>query len=264
MQVKFQENTFSVAYRYQRGTSDNIILLIHGLGSSKEVFQDIFQYDCFKQYSVLTIDLLGHGDSEKPTNFSYSLEDQAKIVIQILQNFSINSLFLVGHSIGVPIALFVCNYLNKKPKVFISVEGAICNEDTGQRLSLKEFIHNLNKVSNNQILRADVQRTLPLAFMKMGKSLSDSLIENVFLPILLSLSMQKRHIYSSYVNLELLHHLNKNELVKIDSSGHFIMINTRDVFYRVVYTILHNIEAGRLLAMPTATHCLKCSQKGKK
>ncbi len=24
------------------------------------------------------------------------------------------------------------------------------------------------------------------------------------------------------------------------------------------------IEAGRLLAMPTATHCLKCSQKGKK
>ncbi|MDD2472014.1 MAG: alpha/beta fold hydrolase, partial [Dehalococcoidales bacterium] len=77
--IEYQGMKLAVSYNTRPcGTSS--LLLIHGLGSSKECFDDIWNYPDYRQYKVIIPDLPGFGESDKPRNFSYSMEDQAEIL----------------------------------------------------------------------------------------------------------------------------------------------------------------------------------------
>ena len=60
---------------------------------------DIFSRSMAKDHRVLAIDLLGHGDSDKPT-IRVSIEEHMEIVREVIRQFNFSNIALVGHSIG--------------------------------------------------------------------------------------------------------------------------------------------------------------------
>jgi pimeloyl-ACP methyl ester carboxylesterase len=80
------------------------LLLLHGIGSSKVAWKYLAPaFD--DRYRVVTLDLLGHGDSDKPVEFGYSMGEQADIIRKIIAERELSNLVLIGHSYGAGVAL---------------------------------------------------------------------------------------------------------------------------------------------------------------
>lgn len=80
------------------------LLFLHGIGSSKVAWKSVaprFADQC----RVISLDLLGHGDSDKPVEFSYSMADQAGLVRKFITELGLHDLVIVGHSYGGGVAL---------------------------------------------------------------------------------------------------------------------------------------------------------------
>lgn len=60
---------------------------------------DLFSRSMAKDSRVLAIDLLGHGDSDKPTA-KVSIEEHAEIVREVVRKRKFSNIALIGHSIG--------------------------------------------------------------------------------------------------------------------------------------------------------------------
>jgi pimeloyl-ACP methyl ester carboxylesterase len=65
---------------------------------------DAFVTEFSKKYRIITIDLLGHGNSE-PLGYVHSMEDNADVVHAVLSELRIRKAVFVGHSMGGYVAL---------------------------------------------------------------------------------------------------------------------------------------------------------------
>lgn len=82
------------------------LVFVHGLGcaGSSDYPQLVGESMLAGRRSIL-IDLLGYGFSDKPEDFSYSMEDHALCLIELLQGLDIRQCDLFGHSMGGAIAI---------------------------------------------------------------------------------------------------------------------------------------------------------------
>ena len=69
----------------------------------------------------ISVDLLGHGESAKPRNADYSIEQQGQIVIGLLDCLGIDRATLVGHSMGGEIALWIASHHPERVSKVITV-----------------------------------------------------------------------------------------------------------------------------------------------
>lgn len=80
------------------------LVLIHGfLGSSND-----FRYliEAFEDdYFVIAIDQVGYGASDKPVDFDYTKENQARVIKAFLDDLGVESYHLAGHSMGGEVVL---------------------------------------------------------------------------------------------------------------------------------------------------------------
>jgi len=84
-------------YYEMTGEGENL-LLIHGLGSSTRDWEE--QVLVFSQkYQVITIDLRGHGKTDKPEG-PYSIKIFAEDIAELLKKLGINSTHVLGISLG--------------------------------------------------------------------------------------------------------------------------------------------------------------------
>ena len=79
------------------------IVLLHGFLENQTMWQDIVP-ELSKKYRIITIDLLGHGNTEC-LGYIHSMEDNADMVHEVLSELRIRKAILVGHSMGGYVAL---------------------------------------------------------------------------------------------------------------------------------------------------------------
>jgi len=79
------------------------IVLLHGFLENKTMW-DKYVSALSKNHRVITIDLLGHGETECH-GYVHSMEDQADMISAVLISLRIRKIVLVGHSMGGYIAL---------------------------------------------------------------------------------------------------------------------------------------------------------------
>jgi pimeloyl-ACP methyl ester carboxylesterase len=85
-----------------RGTP---VLLLHGVGASKDVWRAMVAQLDPERYHVIVPDLLGFGDSPKPQWALYTVEEHARAVIATLRQMKIvTPITIVGHSMGCLVA----------------------------------------------------------------------------------------------------------------------------------------------------------------
>lgn len=95
-------NGINLCYDECGNTEGELVVLIHGLSSSKEdmfYLRDVLE----DKYKVYTIDCRGHGKSDKM--MGYTLNDHAKDVISFCKSLNSDSIYLIGYSMGSYIAL---------------------------------------------------------------------------------------------------------------------------------------------------------------
>lgn len=87
----------------------NVLLFIHGLGASSYTWRYLSQY--YKSnYRVICMDLEGFGESSKPTNKKYKIQQQSRLVNNFIQRKNLNNVTLIGNSFGGTVVLHT--YLN--------------------------------------------------------------------------------------------------------------------------------------------------------
>lgn len=83
---------------YETVGSGPPVLFIHGLGGTHLDWE--YQIDHFKeQFTVITVDLRGHGQTDKPTD-PYSVELFAQDIAAFIQFIAPQGIHVVGHSLG--------------------------------------------------------------------------------------------------------------------------------------------------------------------
>lgn len=86
----------------QQGEGEPLIL-IHSLGLSSELWIPVMG-PLSSRFSVYAVDLIGHGDSDKP-NLNYEVIDHARSITEFMDELRIDKARIVGSSIGAMICI---------------------------------------------------------------------------------------------------------------------------------------------------------------
>jgi pimeloyl-ACP methyl ester carboxylesterase len=73
----------------------------------------------------LVVDLLGHGYSDKPVDFPYTLIDHARTVVDLIEALGVDECGLVGHSMGGEIGIRVASALPGVVTLLVMAEGTV-------------------------------------------------------------------------------------------------------------------------------------------
>lgn len=79
------------------------VVLLHGFLENKTMWQ-AFVPELSKKHRVITVDLLGHGETEC-LGYVHAMEDQADMLFALFMHLKVRKVVLVGHSMGGYVAL---------------------------------------------------------------------------------------------------------------------------------------------------------------
>ncbi|GAI59893.1 unnamed protein product, partial [marine sediment metagenome] len=120
IKIKVAGIAYDISVKY-RSESEDLIIFLHGLGCSKDSFEDAWNHNDLTQQSLLSFDLLGFGRSEKPDEFTYSLEDHARVCEATIRSFPEDRLHIVAHSMGGAIGLLLSDDILNTVISFVNV-----------------------------------------------------------------------------------------------------------------------------------------------
>jgi pimeloyl-ACP methyl ester carboxylesterase len=110
---EFEYNGFRVSYD-EYGAGQRPIVLIHGLLMNRRMFDRLGPAMAERGNRVITIDLLGHGRSDRPADMSqYSMTFFARQVEALLDHLDIDNAVVGGTSLGANVTLELA-YLEPK------------------------------------------------------------------------------------------------------------------------------------------------------
>lgn len=94
-------------YYYEIQGKGSAILFLHGFTGSSENWKPISQV-LAKDFKIIMPDLLGHGRSDSPLDFQrYTIEAIARDMMALLDHLNIETVKLVGYSMGGRLALYI-------------------------------------------------------------------------------------------------------------------------------------------------------------
>lgn len=130
--TKSSSGTF---YAYNK--KDTIpIVFIHGVGLTHEIWQP--QLDYFKNYTTLSYDILGHGNTPLEKD-QLSFDDFSDQLIHLLDELKINKIHLVGFSIGSLIARNFALRFNSKLQSLTLLCSIFKRSDEQQKIVNERF-----------------------------------------------------------------------------------------------------------------------------
>ena len=100
---------YRVHYLAEGPADGPVVVLVHGLGSRAEDWRALAPYFTKAGYRVYLLDLPGYGRSEQPADFSYSVRDEAHVVVGFLDALGLKQVDLGGWSMGGWIAQLVAS-----------------------------------------------------------------------------------------------------------------------------------------------------------
>jgi pimeloyl-ACP methyl ester carboxylesterase len=241
--------SYDISFRY-RSLSQDLIVLLHGLGCSKVSFEDVWYHKDLTGLSILAFDLLGFGRSEKPTDFSYSLEDHARVCEAVIRKFPEHRLHLVAHSMGGAIGLLLSGDILDSAISFINVEGNLISEDCGfisrktNSVSYDVFANKLfpdfrYRFQNEEHQNFSLEMATPLAIYKSSKALVAWSDSGHLLERFKDLKCNKAYFYGEQNSgMKVLNKLGHIEKRRITRSGHFLMNDNPEEFYSELFNFL--------------------------
>lgn len=85
------------------------IVVLHGLGSGSREFHYLADHVALRNRWLIFIDAPGHGDSDRPDGWTYTIEDQADLLAEVIRSIAPTPVVLVGHSMGGSTAISIAS-----------------------------------------------------------------------------------------------------------------------------------------------------------
>lgn len=111
-----------------RGGAGPSLLLIHGVGMQADYWSNLIQA-LEQHFSLLVIDMPGHGASPVLTTASQTIEDYADCIAEVLIGCN-EPLFVAGHSMGALISVDLAGRYSKYVKAIAVLNGVFQREDS--------------------------------------------------------------------------------------------------------------------------------------
>jgi pimeloyl-ACP methyl ester carboxylesterase len=117
-----------IAYQEAGPPDGPVVILLHGLASDADTWDKAIGLLADRGLRVLAVDLLGHGESDKPDN-DYLLDDFADSLARFMDALDIPAATLCGHSFGGAIAMFFgTRYAERVERVVLVSAGGLGRE----------------------------------------------------------------------------------------------------------------------------------------
>ena len=235
-------------------------VFVHGLGASKNSFDRCFEMPAFEKYALASIDLPGCGESSGPDNFSYTMNDQADLVLEWIRSLGLTHIILVGHSMGGVICLYVAEALGTKVEAFFNLEGNLSRADcmfSGKVAStswedfenggFEKFKTDLEESTRKTDFLGlknyyeNISKARPRAYYLSSVSLATETCEGNLNQRFLELPTEKWYVFGensiNYTNMRFLDKYDVPYFI-VPESGHFMMDDQPDRFYELLFNAL--------------------------
>lgn len=105
--ARFEHDGFRVAYT-EYGQGDKVVVLTHGLLMTRRMHRELARRLAREGFRGVTMDLLGHGDSDRPTeSWRYSMTGGGEQVVALLDHLGVDKAVVGGTSLGANVSLEV-------------------------------------------------------------------------------------------------------------------------------------------------------------
>lgn len=105
----------------QQGVGPNTLLLVHGFGENGYSWTEL-PARMISSWSVLSIDLRGHGDSLWDPNADYRIDKLVSDLASLLDQLEIESFCIAGHSLGANLALHLATLRPRDVRRLVLIE----------------------------------------------------------------------------------------------------------------------------------------------
>lgn len=145
------------------GPGRDTLLLIHGFGENGYSWGELPR-SIAAAYSVVTIDLRGHGDSDWDSDGKYQIDKFVADVTTVIDRLEIRNISLAGHSMGADIALRIAAQRHIPVAKLILVEFSL-NGPTDEVLgfTLAQFNSQFRRYDSSEQYHALLFEQRPLA-----------------------------------------------------------------------------------------------------
>ncbi len=245
--VVLRDNT---VVHYLEAGQGPVLVLVHGLGSSSEVWRDSMRL-LARRYRVVALDLPGYGKSDKP-RADYSIEYHAAALNDFIDALGAGKVALVGNSMGGWISAITALNHPEKVSHLILVDSAGLRSDKFPSINLnpatKEEMRTLllalfadksfvtEKIVNDQWeYRKDIRSTVQatLESLKTKLPLLDDRLKNIKVPTLIIWG--REDALTPLADAErFAKGIPGSKLVVIDNTGHIPQVEKPAIFYRAV------------------------------
>ena len=235
---------------WQRETSSEALLvMIHGLGCSKQSFAGAWAQPELRDWSLLAPDLPGFGRAPKPADYSYDLQQQARVLASLLDQRASRRVHLVGHSMGGTLALLLPERILSRLEALVLVEPRLLAESCSvaaeaSRISEADFERQFmqgfrRRVGTDSRVAFDADHADPLAFQRSASSLVRWAGSGEMLPRFSRLPCPAWFVYGSdNRHLAELRELPAARTVAIAGAAHFPMHDNPALFYTTLAGLL--------------------------
>jgi pimeloyl-ACP methyl ester carboxylesterase len=111
------------------------LILIHGFCASTFVWREVFLPLAESGFRVIVPDLLGFGYSEKPRQYEYTIDAQARMIVRLMSQLGIERAALVGSSYGGAIAATCALDYPQRVSKLVLIGAVINNEPVRQPMA---------------------------------------------------------------------------------------------------------------------------------
>jgi pimeloyl-ACP methyl ester carboxylesterase len=235
--------------------SEDLLVMIHGLGCSKQSFAGAWSQSALRDWSLLAADLPGFGRAPKPASYSYDLRDQARVVATLLDQRASRRVHLLAHSMGGTLALLLPDRILARLATLVLVEPRLLGESCSvaaeaSRYPEPEFEQTFmrtfrRRVDNDPRVAFDIAHADPLAFQRSASSLVRWASSGEMLPRFARAQCPAYFVYGAENrHLAELHALPAGQTLAIEDAAHFPMHDNPEAFYQAIAGLLDSGVAG--------------------
>ncbi|MEM7352431.1 MAG: alpha/beta hydrolase [Acidobacteriota bacterium] len=250
--------------RLQASEAAGTILYIHGLGESALCFERLMADQRLAQWNHLAPDLVGYGKSLWSNSKPYSVADHAAVLLDLIDRLGLDSVVVLGHSMGGVIGTLLCEKLGDAAAGFVNVEGNISLPDCGYssqavQYSLDDWLDHgfdqvLDAIYQHEGESVDVRRAYgasilmcdPRAYHRNSEDLVELSRTESLAGRAAAVQAPTVHLYGAprgtgERSLELLAEAGV-ETVRIGDAGHWPFLDQPDAFVAALARFLSKLE----------------------
>ena len=206
----------NIKAHYKSFGRGSTIVLLHGFLENLNMW-DFLTPSLTRNRRIITIDLLGHGETEN-LGYVHTMEEQAELVRELLRSLNVRKATFIGHSMGGYIALAFADLFPKNTKGICLLNSTSYADTTAKKVSRDRAI---KAVKENH--KTFINVSIPMLFSEENRTLLKGKIRLVTKE---ALSTSKQGIIASLEGMKI--RVDRTHILKNNAFKTLLILGKKD------------------------------------